>query len=127
MTLARLLALRQRKAHRLRRQWVCLRQIYEQQEQQLVDLRHQRQQLCHRLQHIADWRGKLHPAEADEQRALQHEVYQTERELPKCLCELVARHQQQHTAIESQQVLIRINQREQEKLRMLIKNETNRY
>lgn len=125
--LPRLLILRQRKERRLRRQLMELRRIYQQQQQQMIDFRQQRQQLCLQLQRITDWRGKLLPDQANEQRALQHKVYQAERELKKSLCELAEQQLQQQVAIESQQTLLRINQREQEKIRMLIKNETNRY
>ncbi|EEQ01653.1 hypothetical protein [Yersinia rohdei] len=125
--MSRLLALRQRKERRLRQQLVCLRLKYQQQEQQLVNIRHQRQQLCVHLQQLIQWRGKLTPEEADKQRVLQHEMYQTERELQKSLGELTSQRLQQLADIESQQALLRINQREQEKLRMLIKNEPNQY
>lgn len=125
--LPRLLILRQRKERRLRRQLMELRRIYQQQQQQVIDFRQQRQQLCLQLQQITDWRGKLLPDQANEQRALQHKVYQAERELKKSLCELAEQQLQQQVVIESQQTLLRINQREQEKIRMLIKNETNRY
>ncbi|MEQ9723125.1 type III secretion protein [Yersinia alsatica] len=125
--LPRLLILRQRKERRLRRQLMELRRIYQQQQQQVIDFRQQRQNLCLQLQQITDWRGKLLPDQANEQRALQHKIYQAERELKKSLCELAEQQLQQQVAIESQQTLLRINQREQEKIRMLIKNETNRY
>lgn len=125
--LPRLLILRQRKERRLRRQLMELRRIYQQQQQQVIDFHQQRQKLCLQLQQITDWRGKLLPDQANEQRALQHKVYQAERELKKSLCELAEQQLQQQVAIESQQTLLRINQREQEKIRMLIKNETNRY
>lgn len=123
----RLLALRQRKERRLRRQLMCLRQEEQQQEQQLANIHQERHQLCQQLHMLAQWRGKLSPTTVQEQNALQHKVYQAERRLQKSLCELAAQRQQQQAAIALQQALLRTNQREQEKLRMLIKDESNRY
>jgi flagellar biosynthesis chaperone FliJ len=125
--LPRLLVLRQHQERRLRQQLVCLQQEYQQREQQLADCRIERQQLCQQLQQFSQWRGELPPFEADEQRVLQHEVYQAERQQQKQIHALVAQGLQQLAAIESQQGLLRKNQRDQEKLGMLIKDESNRY
>ncbi|HEI6787047.1 TPA: type III secretion protein [Yersinia enterocolitica] len=123
----RLLTLRQRQERRLRQQLTCLRQEEQQLERQLASFHQERQGLCQQLHRIAQWRGKLNPRQAEEQRALQHKVYQAERQLHQSLRELAAKRQQQQDAIVSQQALLRTNQCEQEKLRMLIKDESNRY
>ncbi|MBS0056540.1 type III secretion protein [Yersinia sp. Marseille-Q3913] len=125
--LQRLLVLRQHKERRLRQQLVQLRQVYQQREQQLADCRRERQQLCQQLQKLAQWRGNLLPAQASAQRERQHELYQAERQRQKQIGEWVLLGQQQLAAIEAQQVLLRRNQREQEKLGMLINHESNRY
>lgn len=111
----------------MRRQLISLQQEEQQQEQQLASFHQARQSICQQLQILAEWRGKLNPAEAQEQRILQHQAYQTERRLQKSLGELAARRLQQQAAITAQLALLRTNQREQEKLRMLIKDESNRY
>lgn len=123
----RLLALRQRKERRLRQQLVNLRHEYQQQEQRLADCRLERQQLCQQLRTLAQWRGKLLPEQADEQRVLQHTLYQAERQRQKQIGEEVALRRQKRAAIESQLVLLRSNQREQEKLRIMISDESYRY
>ncbi|CNI25245.1 type III secretion protein [Yersinia pekkanenii] len=125
--LPRLLALRQGKERRLRQHLVFLKQEYQQREQQLANCHIERHQLCQQLQQLAQWRGQLIPVEADEQRVLQHEVYQAERRQQKLISELLALGQQQRAAIEGQQALLRRNQREQEKLGILIKDESNGY
>lgn len=125
--LQRLLSLRQRKERRLRQQLFCLQQEQQQQELQLIQCRRERHQLCQQLQQLAQWRGRLLPAQADQQRVLQHQVYQAERQQQKQISALHALGLQQRSAIAVQQALIRSNQREQEKLRMLIKDESNRY
>ncbi|CNI99144.1 hypothetical protein [Yersinia bercovieri] len=125
--LQRLLVLRQHKERRLRQQLAHLRQAYQQREQQLADCRRERQQLCQQLQKLAQWRGNLLPAQASAQRERQHELYQAERQRQKQIGEWVALGQQQLAAIEAQQLLLRCNQREQEKLGMLINHESNRY
>lgn len=125
--MARLLALRQRKEHRLRQQLVNLRHEYQQQELRLADCRLERQQLCQQLRTLAQWRGKLLPEQADEQRVLQHTLYQAERQRQKQIGEEVALGRQKRAAIESQLVLLRGNQREQEKLRIMISDESYRY
>ncbi|MDN0108851.1 type III secretion protein [Yersinia rochesterensis] len=122
----RLLALRQHQERRLRRQLISLQQEEQQQEQQLAHFHQTRQGLCQQLQVLAQWRGTLNPTEARDQRALQHQTYQAERRLQKSLAELAARRLQQQAAITAQLALLRTNQREQEKLRMLIKDESNR-
>ncbi|EEP90482.1 Type III secretion system apparatus protein [Yersinia kristensenii ATCC 33638] len=111
----------------MRRQLMSLQQEEQQQEQQLAHFHQTRQGLCQQLHILAQWRGELKPAEAQEQRALQHQAYQAERRLQKSFCELAAQRLQQQAAITAQQALLRTNQREQEKLRMLIKDESNRY
>lgn len=123
----RLLALRQRKERRLRQQLVNLQHEYQRQEQRLADCRLERQQLCQQLHTLAQWRGKLLPEQADEQRVLQHTLYQAERQRQKQIGEEVALGRQKRAAIESQLVLLRCNQREQEKLRIMINDESYRY
>ena len=108
-TLQRLLALRQ------------------QQEQQQENGRRRHQQLCQQLQQLAQWCGMLTPREADEQKVLRQAVYQAERQAKKQLNAWVAQGRQQVSAIERQQARLRRNQREQEKLRMLTEDESNRY
>ncbi len=127
MILQRLLVLRQHKERRLRQQLVNLQREYQQREQRLADCRIERQQLCQQLQNLAQWRGELLPAQADEQRVLQHELYQAERQRQKQIRAWLVLEQQQRAAIESQLALLRRNQREQEKLRILITDEPNRY
>lgn len=111
----------------MRQQLMCLRQEQQRQERQWASFQQQRQELCQHLHSMAQWRGKLNPRQAEEQRALQHKVYQAERQAYQALRELTAKRQQQQDAITSQQALLRTNQREQEKLRMLIKDESSRY
>lgn len=106
---------------------MCLQQEEQQQERQWASFHQERQGVCQQLHRIAQWRGKLNPRQAEEQRASQHKVYQAERQLHQSLCELAAKRRQQQDAIASQQALLKMNRREQEKLRMLIKDESNRY
>ncbi|PSH21992.1 type III secretion protein [Yersinia pseudotuberculosis] len=126
-TLQRLLALRQRQERRLRQQLGQLRREQQQQEQQLENGRRRHQQLCQQLQQLAQWCGMLTPLEADEQKVLRQAVYQAERQAQKQLNAWVAQGRQQISAIERQQARLRRNQREQEKLRMLTEDESNRY
>ncbi|AAM84115.1 type III secretion protein [Yersinia pestis] len=126
-TLQRLLALRQRQERRLRQQLGQLRREQQQQEQQLENGRRRHQQLCQQLQQLAQWCGMLTPREADEQKVLRQAVYQAERQAKKQLNAWVAQGRQQVSAIERQQARLRRNQREQEKLRMLTEDESNRY
>ncbi|WP_038402503.1 hypothetical protein [Yersinia similis] len=134
--LQRLLALRQRQERRLRQQLVQLRREQQQQEQQLENGRRLHQQLCQQLQQLAQWCGMLTPREADEQKVVLRQavyqaerqaVYQAERQAQKQLNAWVVQGRQQVSAIELQQARLRRNQREQEKLRMLTEDESNRY
>ncbi|WP_029820518.1 hypothetical protein, partial [Yersinia pestis] len=117
----------QRRERRLRQQLGQLRREQQQQEQQLENGRRRHQQLCQQLQQLAQWCGMLTPREADEQKVLRQAVYQAERQAKKQLNAWVAQGRQQVSAIERQQARLRRNQREQEKLRMLTEDESNRY
>ncbi|MGE4802544.1 type III secretion protein [Yersinia hibernica] len=104
---------------------MCLQQEQQQQAQQLASIHQERQELCQKLHVFTQWRGQLSPTKAQQQKVLQHQLYQAERRLQKSLCELAAHRQQQQAAIALQQAQLRANQCEQEKLRMLIKDESN--
>lgn len=105
----------------MRQQLGQLRREQQQQEQQLENGRRRHQQ------QLAQWCGMLTPREADEQKVLRQAVYQAERQAKKQLNAWVAQGRQQVSAIERQQARLQRNQREQEKLRMLTEDESNRY
>ncbi|AWK15334.1 type III secretion protein [Candidatus Fukatsuia symbiotica] len=127
ITLGRLLGIRERREQSLRRGIAQYCQQQAELNEQLAASRVKRQQLCQQLRELTQWCGLLAPAEFSEQKDQLHQLYQQERGQQSQISELLEQGQQLAEKVEEQRALLQRNLREQEKLRILIEDESNRY
>ncbi|EGY29846.1 hypothetical protein Rin_00001690 [Candidatus Regiella insecticola 5.15] len=127
LTLNRLLTIRARREQSLRRSIAehCNEQL--ELEARIERSRAERQKLCQQLRELTQWCGLLAPREFSEQKNQLHLIYQQERGQQAQITQYLEENKQLAIKVEALRTLLQRNLLEQEKLRILIKDESNRY
>lgn len=127
VTLARLLDLRKNREQTLRR---CISESIKKQEDlqwQAEGCRIRRQEICEKLKNLTEFQGVLESNELTEQNDLFHSLYEQERTQLSKRNELLIQYEQAGKEIQGLQFALKRNLIKQEKLRILIEDESNRY
>ncbi|AWK15834.1 type III secretion system apparatus protein [Candidatus Hamiltonella defensa] len=127
VTLVRLLNLKKNREQTLRR---CISGSIKTQEnlkRQTEGCRIKREQICEQLKELTHWQGVLEANEFAEHKELFHSFYEQEREQLSKRNEFLMQLKQIGKKLQELQLLLKLNLIKQEKLRILIKDESNSY